>query len=173
MVVGAQVGDCPHVGVLVLWLGLVVLFGHVVDAVVVIGLALGIHHWSVVSFAGVALLLNVPLFLTVAAQDVGVPGSIGAALVSWPREISPGLKPVISSPNCSHLFDLLFSKTSPSNGISFLRLELGLYCCNLLGTSMIKLDGFKFSSKLQGLSKSVFLGLLDLVAEVVTEAGEE
>jgi hypothetical protein len=48
MMVGAKVGDSPHMGILVLLFGLGVPFGYVVDTVVV-GLAIGIHHWSLVS----------------------------------------------------------------------------------------------------------------------------
>ncbi len=76
MMVGAEVGHCPHQGILILLLGLFVLFSHVVDAIVFIGLALGIHHWSIVSFAGVTLLLHVLLFLAIATRNVGIPGTI-------------------------------------------------------------------------------------------------
>ncbi len=53
-------------GIFVLLLGFVDLFSHIIDAFVVVGLGLGIHHGSVVSFEGVALLLHVPLLLAVA-----------------------------------------------------------------------------------------------------------
>ncbi len=85
MMVGAEVGDCPHLGILILLLGLVVLFSHIVDMSVVIGLALGIHHWSIVSLVGVALLLHVPLLLAVATGNVGVPGTFWSSLgeLAW------------------------------------------------------------------------------------------
>ncbi len=131
MVVGAQVGNGPHVSFFVFLLGLFVL-GHIVDPVVVIGLAVGIHHWSFVSLTGATFLLHVPFLLTSATHDVGIPRPIGAALIG-PREGPLGLKPVVSSSNCGHLLNFFFSETFPSNGIGLLRLEFGLYRCYLLG----------------------------------------
>ncbi len=38
---------------------------------------------------------------------------------------------------------------------------------------MVKLNGLQFSSKIQAFGEGVLLGLQDLVAEVVAEAGQE
>ncbi len=65
----------PHMGIFILWLGLVVLAGHIIDMVAFVGLAHGIHHWSIVSLAGVTLLLHVPLFLAVVAGHIRILGS--------------------------------------------------------------------------------------------------
>ncbi len=127
--VGAQVGNGPHLGILILLIGLVVL-GHVVDSVV-IGLAVGIHHGCLVSLMGAALLMHVPLLLAVATHDVGVSGSIGATFLNGPGQILLGWEPVVTSSNCGHLLDLLFSWALPSNGTGPLRLEVGLYRCYL------------------------------------------
>ncbi len=101
--VGAQVGDGPHLGIFVLMLGLVVLLGDVVDTVVVIG------HWSLVSLASTTFLLHLSLFLAVAASNVGVPRSIGAALLGQIRTGPLRFKPVVPSSNCGHLLDLFLS----------------------------------------------------------------
>jgi hypothetical protein len=91
MVVLAEVGNGPHLGVFILLAGVIVLLGHVVDTVVLIGLALGIDHWRVVTSMGVAFLLHVAvLFLAIAPRDVGVPGVIGAALASWTSVVPLG-----------------------------------------------------------------------------------
>jgi len=74
MMVGAQVGDGPHLGILVLLLGLAVL-GHIIDTIV-IRLAPGIHHWGLVLLAGVTVLLHVAFLFAVAAHDVGFLGPL-------------------------------------------------------------------------------------------------
>ena len=58
------------------------LVGDVVDAVVLVRLAVGIHHGGLVSFAGKTIFLQMPLFLAVSASGVGVPqDGVGAGLV--------------------------------------------------------------------------------------------
>ncbi len=100
--VGVDVGNGPHLSVFVLLFRLVVLLGHVVNAVVVISLAIGIHHWGLISLTGATFLLHVPFLLAIAAQNVWVPGSIGATLGS--SEGPFRLIPVVLSSNCSHMF---------------------------------------------------------------------
>ena len=59
------------------------LVGDVVNAVVLVRLAIGVHHGSFVSFAGETIFLQVALFLAVSAGGVGVPqGGVGAGLVA-------------------------------------------------------------------------------------------
>ncbi len=85
MMVRAQIDDSPNVRILVLGPGLirgVVFFGDVVDTALIL-FAVGVHHRSAVSAAGVAFTLHVPLFLAIAADHVGVAGPLllsGAAL---------------------------------------------------------------------------------------------
>ena len=58
------------------------LVGDVVDAVVLVRLAIGVHHGGFVSFAGKTIFLQVPLFLAISASGVGVPQDrVGAGLV--------------------------------------------------------------------------------------------
>ena len=58
------------------------LVGDVVNAVVLVRLAVGVHHGGFVSFAGETIFLQVALFLAVSASGVGVPqGGVGAGLV--------------------------------------------------------------------------------------------
>jgi hypothetical protein len=73
MVVWAEVGNGLHLGILVLLVGAVVLLTHVVDPVAFIGLALDIHHGSVVEVTGVTLVLHVAFLLAV----VGFLGLLG------------------------------------------------------------------------------------------------
>ena len=78
MMVRAQIGDSPNVRILVLGPGLihgVVFFGDVVDTALIL-FAVGVHHRSAVSAAGVAFTLHVPLLLAIAADHVGVAGAI-------------------------------------------------------------------------------------------------
>jgi hypothetical protein len=80
MVIRAQIGDNPNVRIFVLGPGLihgVVLLGDVVDAALIL-FAVGVHHGSTISAAGVALTLHVPLLLAIAADHIGVAGAIAS-----------------------------------------------------------------------------------------------
>ena len=58
------------------------LVGDIVNAVVLVRLAIGVHHGGFVSFAGETIFLQVALFLAISASGVGVPqGGVGAGLV--------------------------------------------------------------------------------------------
>ena len=58
------------------------LVGDVVDAVVLVRLAVGVHHGGFVSLTGETIFLQVPLFLAISASGVGVPqDGVGAGLV--------------------------------------------------------------------------------------------
>ncbi len=86
--IGAEVGDRSNVRVLVDNLGLAGgrLVSNVVDAVVLIGFAVGVDHGSVVSLGRETFFLQVSLLAAVPADDVGVPGTAGAgqAFVAGP-----------------------------------------------------------------------------------------
>ena len=59
------------------------LVGDIVNMVVLVWFAIGVHHGGLVSFAGETIFLEVALFLTVSANGVGVPqGGVGAGLVA-------------------------------------------------------------------------------------------
>jgi hypothetical protein len=80
MMVRAQIGDSPNVRILVLGPGLihgVVFFGDVVDTALIL-FAVGVHHRSAVSAAGVAFTLHVPLLFAIATDHVGVAGAIAS-----------------------------------------------------------------------------------------------
>jgi len=81
MVVRAQIGNCPHMGILVFGLGLVhgllVSLGDVVDARLVL-LSIGVDHGSVVTAPRVALPLHVPFLFAVAAHYIGVARPVAA-----------------------------------------------------------------------------------------------
>jgi hypothetical protein len=91
MVVWAEVGDGADEGVLIAglrsWLGRSSgggLLGDVVDAVVLVlvGLAVGVHHGGLVPLTGEAVLLEMAFLLAISAGSIGVSdGSGGAGLV--------------------------------------------------------------------------------------------
>ena len=59
------------------------LVGDVVDAVVLVRFAVGVHHGGLVSFAGKTIFLQVSLFLAVPASGVGVSqDGVGAGFVA-------------------------------------------------------------------------------------------
>jgi len=82
MVVWVKVGDRPDEGVLVdglRWARVAIagrLVSHVVDAVGLVGFAVGVHHGGAGLPAREAFFLAVPLLVAVPADDVGVPGSV-------------------------------------------------------------------------------------------------
>ncbi len=90
MVIRAEVGDRPDVSVLVGDLGGVSsssssgLVRDIVDAVVVVDLAIGIHYGRFVSFMGETILLQMAFLFAVSADDIGVPdrGKGGSNLVA-------------------------------------------------------------------------------------------
>jgi hypothetical protein len=53
MVIGAEVGDGRHLSILIRLVGVPVLllFGNVVDVIGIIGLAIRVSHWSIVTAA--------------------------------------------------------------------------------------------------------------------------
>jgi hypothetical protein len=78
MVIRAQIGNSPNVGLLILGLRLVsgvILLGHIVDATLIF-LPVGVDHGSSVASVRVTFSLHMPLFLAVAAYDVGVAGPV-------------------------------------------------------------------------------------------------
>ncbi len=81
MVVRAQIGNCPHVGILVFRLGffhwLFFPFGDIVDALLTF-LSIRVNHWSTIPTPRVALSLHVPLLFAVAAHYIRVAGPIVA-----------------------------------------------------------------------------------------------
>jgi len=81
MVVRVPIGNCPHMGILVLGLGLVhgllVSLGDVVDPRLVL-LPVGVDHGSVVTAPRVALPLHVPFLFAVAAHYIGVARPVAA-----------------------------------------------------------------------------------------------
>ncbi len=86
MVIQAEVGHSPHLGILVLLDAGVPVFDLVSNIVdkgdVLTSLAIGIDHQGLIRALRITLLLNVPLLLTVAADNVGVPRAILALLLA-------------------------------------------------------------------------------------------
>jgi hypothetical protein len=80
MVIQAEVCHSPHLGILVLLdagVPVLDLVRNIVDkGAVLTSLAIGINHWGLIRAPRITLLLNMPLLLTVAADNVGVPRAI-------------------------------------------------------------------------------------------------
>jgi hypothetical protein len=145
MVIGAEVVDGSHLSFLVLLARdpVLLFLGNVVDAAVLVRLAIGISHWSIVTAARVTFFLQMALFLAITADNVGVPGTIRVSLVvvaSGSAAVVLGYKPVALSLNCGHLLHLILSEVLPGNGFSFHQLEFSFNSCNFLGTSVIRAE---------------------------------
>jgi hypothetical protein len=180
MVVRAEVGDRPDEGVLVGGFRLMKvtigrLVGHVVDTVGFVRLAVGIHHRGVSSPEREALLLAVPLFVAVPADDVGVGGSVvtGLTVVAGWAGVVSGLEPAIAGSKCSDLLDFLLGQLFPDDLSGFFWLQFGFDGSDLVEPLVVVLNGFQVASHFHALVEGGFFGLQDFVAETVLESGKE
>jgi len=141
MVIRAEVGDSPHLGVLIL-LSIDVPFylflSHVVVVAALIPLAIGVNYQGTVMVAGVAILLHLPLLLALVAGHVGVPGGIAIPLaVSIGQPIGVCLlgEMFVASTDNSDLLDLLLSELLPDYCLSLfwglLPFRVAIFCLHL------------------------------------------
>ena len=121
MVIRAQIGNSPDVGLLVLGLRLfsgIILLGHVVDTALV-PLPIGVDHGSSIASARVTFSLHMPLFLAVVAYDVRVAGPVAADWggVHGGAGVAAGVLVVgrVVPADGSDLFDLLQSQVVPGD----------------------------------------------------------
>jgi hypothetical protein len=151
MVIRAGVGDQPNVGVLVDGLCVMIsssgsggLVRYIVDMVVLVNLAIGFHHWSLVSFAGEAIFLQMVFLFALPADHVGVPdrGGGGAGLVAIVAlAIVPGAGDVLVVPaNDSDLVQLLVSHVVPDDLSGLLILKVSLDGGNAVEPLVVVLD---------------------------------
>ncbi len=113
--VGAQVGNCTHVSVSVLWAS--ILLCNVVHHVLIF-LAICINHRGHVFTVRITFALHVPLFLTVSADDVWVVGAIGGCrpiVADLSVAVVLGQEPVVPGSNGGDLLDLLLIEVFPDD----------------------------------------------------------
>ncbi len=152
MVIRAQIGNSPNVGLLVLGLGLfsgVLLLGHVVDATLIF-LPVGVDHRSSISSAGVTLSLHMPLFLTVAAYYVGVTGPIAADRggVHGGAGVAAGVLGAghIVPADSSNLVDFLHANVIPGDIGSLGRGQAGLDGSDPLRSPVVIMNGLQLAA---------------------------
>jgi hypothetical protein len=136
MVIRAEVGDQPDVSFLVGDLGRVSsssgswLVRDIVDAVVLIDLAIGVHHGHFVSLMGETILLQMVFLFAVSADDVEVPdrggGGGGASLVAGLAIVLEVGEGHVVVANDSDLVELLVRQVVPDDLPGFLILKFGL-----------------------------------------------
>ncbi len=114
MGIGAEVCDCPDVGILVGDLGLAGIAGRLVSSIVdmtgFVPFTVGVDHGSLVPLTRETFFLKVPLLVAVPVDDVGVPGTtiVGLIVVAdraivllRRKAIVAGSKVAICSISCS------------------------------------------------------------------------
>ncbi len=179
MVIRAQIGNSPDVGLLILGLGLfsgALILGHVVDATLVF-LPVGVNHRSSISSTGVTFSLHMPLFLTVAAYYVGITGPIAAdrggvhggagvaAVVLGPGRVVPA--------DSSDLVDFLHANVIPGDVGGFGRGQAGFDGSDSLRSPVVIVNGLQLTGQLHAFLKAGFPGFYDFIADRVFEASQE
>jgi hypothetical protein len=178
MVVRAQIGYSPHMGIFVLWLsfflGLLLFFSNVIDALLVL-FPVGVDHWSSVAMPRVTFWLHVPILFAVAAHNVRNARAIAACRARG-RAASLHLVGVAERLLTMHrgdMLNVLVLQFVPEDGGDLLRLHRGLESSNLLGVFVVIVDGLNFMSKLHALLECCLAGLQDSVVERVLDAGQK
>jgi hypothetical protein len=178
MVIRAQIGNSPHVGIFILrvgpLLGLFIFFSDVVDALLVL-LPIGVNHRRSVMSTGVALPLHVALLFAIAAHNIGVAWAV-AAHQSRSGSVCLGRVGVaerLFTMDSRNLVNFLIGQFVPKDGVSFMRLHGGFDSRNLLGAFTIILNGLNFPGKLHALLECGLAGFQDLVADGVLDAGQK
>jgi hypothetical protein len=167
VIMGVFVGDLD--------LGGCRLVSDIVDAVVLVGLAVGVDHGSIVSLAGEKLLLQVPLLVAVPADDVWVSGAAGVGLAVVASRAAAFLwrKAVVVSPDVGNLPNLLVRQFLPDDVSGLLGWKFGLDSVDPVQPLMIILDSFQVAGSLHAFIEGCLSGLQDLVADTILKAGQE
>jgi hypothetical protein len=144
MVIRAQIGNSPYVGIFVLWFGLLfhffVLFSDIVDALLVL-FPIGIDHRSSVAAARVALSLHVALLFAVATHNIWVARAVAARRGRGACLGRVRVAERLLVMNSSNLVDLFIGQFIPKDGIGLMRLRRGLNSRNLLRVFAVILNG--------------------------------
>jgi hypothetical protein len=110
-----------------------------------------------------------PLFVAVPANDVGVPGTVGASLVVVAGQAigSFWLKAVVVSPDGGNLLNLLVGQVLPDDLPGFLRRKFGLDSIDPVQSFVIILDHLQVAGGLGALIEGHLTGPQDLVTYAV------
>jgi hypothetical protein len=179
MVKRAQIGYSPNVGLLVLGLRLisgVILLGHVVDATFIF-LPVGVDHGSSISSAGVTLSLHMPLFLAVAAYDVGVAGPVAVdrGSIHSGAGVAAGVLVAgrVVPADSGNLVDFFHADVVPGDVGSLGWGQAGFDGSDPLRSPVIVVDGLQFTGQLHAFLEVGFTGLHNLIADRIFETGQE
>ena len=179
MVIRAQIGNSPNVGLLVLGLRLVsgiILLGHVVDATLIL-LPVGVDHGSSVVSARVTFSLHMPLFLAVAAYYVGVAGPVAADRdgVHGGAGVAAGVLATgrVVPADGGNLVDLVQADVVPGDVGGLGRGQAGLDGSDSLGSLVVVMNGLQLAGQLHAFLECVFSGFYNLVTDLIFEAGQE
>jgi hypothetical protein len=145
------------------------LVGDIVDAIavlVLVGLAVGVHHRGLVPLAGEAVLLAVALLLAVSAGRVGVPdGGVGAGLIVGDA--------LLLEAQHSELAKLVIWQVFPDDFFSFFFAYLLFDGVDLVEPLLVVLDGLQVAGGLDALGEGGLLHLEHLVTKAISQSGEE
>jgi hypothetical protein len=181
MVVWAQVGNGPNVGILILLLRLFfdifVFFCDVVDARLVL-FTVRIDHRGSVTTTRVAFSLHVAFLFTVTAHNIGIARTVVAdwGSVGGRGPCGRGVEVVtgwLLTTHSGDLIDVLVLQFVPENGSGLLGLHNGFEGSNLLRAFAVILDGLKLSGKFKALLKVGLASLQNPVTQRIFDAGQE
>ena len=143
------------------------LVGDVVDAVVLVRLAVGVHHGGLVSFAGKTIFLQVPLFLAVPASGVGVPqDGVGAGLV-----VAVGAS--LLEAERSDLIESFIIVGIPDDLFGHILAKFMFDSGEFVQPLLVVQDGLQVAGGLDAFYVGGLLHFKHLIAKAVFESGEE
>jgi hypothetical protein len=157
MVVRAQIGYSPHMGIFVLRLGffvrLLFVFRDVVDALFVF-LSVGVDHRGSVAAPRITFSLHVPFLFAIAAHDVRVTRAVAACRARAASLRLIGVAERLLTTHSGDLVEVLGLQFIPKNSGGLLGLHDGLESGNLLRAFPVIMDGLQLSGELQASWKS-------------------
>ncbi len=176
MVVRAQIGYSPHMGILVLRLGFFVrlFFGlrNVVDALFVF-FSVGIDHRSSVTASRVTFSLHVPFLFAIAAHNVRVARAVAARRARAASLRLIGIVERLLMTHSCDLVDVLGFQFIPENGGGLLRLHDGFESGDLLGAFSVIVDGLKLPGELQAFLEGRLASLQNSVTQRIFDTSQE
>jgi hypothetical protein len=145
-----------------------VLVGDIVDAIAVlvlilVRLAISIHHGGLVPLAGEAVLLEMAFLLAISAGCVGVPdGGVGAGLIVDDT--------FLLEAKHSELAKLVVWQIFPDDFSSFVLAYLLLNGVDLVEPLLVVLDGLQVAGGLDALGEGGLLHFKYFVAETISQS---
>ena len=143
------------------------LVGDVVDAVVLVWLAVGVNHGGFVSLTGETIFLQVPLFLAISASGVGVPqDGVGAGLV-----VAVGA--FLLEAERSDLAKLFIIVGIPDDFFGHILANFMLDSADFVQPLLVVQNGLQVAGGLDAFCVGGLLHLEHLIAKAVFESGEK